>query len=809
MGWAMAVRRVLALLVLLLVWWVFGIEVEPGFVNAYTYTNLTIRGAENVSGVEGAYVDFVKRVGDGVVLMGLKPVEDRGDVVIKADNKSVRLPVRDFCRIDLEVGNMTWLIKAGAGGSCRDLKLYVNNTLLQGLNVSYVPRYAGVYAVVATNGVFYQKAAVVVIPNVTVLNNVFGEVLTIRLSPPPRSGVVSLGSLSRQAGEAVEFDTWLLGAGNYTLRVTFSGVTVARNVTILRAVPQVEVSYRGEYTYGESVNVGVRVLVGKREYGAGVVVGVGGREVVAKAPVVLSLGLLDAGAYTLSVRVAEDGNITSYQTNVSFKVLPAPVRLDVLINGTFSNPYIVQFGKILIVNAVAKSLVPPIGEVVILIDGRKGGPVIDTLRLGPGAHNLTVAFRPGSANFLPAQLSVALVVTEAAPEIAVNKTISITYGEPLVVPFYVRLFGRPINATLAVQLLGQHRSYNFTVDVVNGVGVLKAVGLAAGTYLATATLKGVQGLIGGSATFNVFVSKALVHVRLEVPKSGVYGEPIPIAVSVAPQVRGEVELRVNGTRIYLTNASSFQRLWQPPRGGVFLVSATFKSLDLNYSDAESATFIYVDRAKCVVRFGIVGDMAGSGELYVLRRYRIAVDSIVPTSILINGTAAGPTVVFNETGIYNITAYFPGDERYYPCGAAEFFKVVKNPVEVLIQTSRRITLVDIGEPLRITIKSPVGRAEGDVLLYKVNKTFNKTEVEARHIFGNTTLELSFGSTGVYDIYVEFLGNEYLEPNRSNIVTLTVEMSVLRIPLFLLTLYISSIVAGLAVGVVVKKIFKKSL
>ncbi|MGC9130663.1 MAG: hypothetical protein ACP5H5_03650, partial [Pyrobaculum sp.] len=91
----------------------------------------------------------------------------------------------------------------------------------------------------------------------------------------------------------------------------------------------------------------------------------------------------------------------------------------------------------------------------------------------------------------------------------------------------------------------------------------------------------------------------------------------------------------------------------------------------------------------------------------------------------------------------------------------------------------------------------------------NKTYNTTEVEEVNINGNATIPLRFQKTGVYQIYAEFLGNSYLMPNRSNVVTVTVESSVFGIPLFLLSAYLISMGVGLGVAVATKKIFKRGL
>ncbi|MGB9704880.1 MAG: hypothetical protein ACPL3C_05490 [Pyrobaculum sp.] len=793
---------------------IHGVSIEPNYVNAYTYTNLTISGASNVSSIEGAYVDYIKPIKNGVAV-GLRPTKANGTVALRIDNRTYRLPIVDLCRFSINAANKTSRISVSVEvsqdltGSCSGLSLYVNGSRLPSLSVDYTPNYSGVYQVLASNGVFYQKALIVVVPNVTVTGNVFGEVMRIVFTPPPRYGVLNIGPLSVAARNVVEIDTWSLGGGNYTMALAYSGGVARYNITIYRATPRVVLLHKPEYTYGEPIDITVRTYVGQREYKSKLRIAVNGSMTTAQSPLALRVPLLDAGTYQIYVEAIGDRNITSASASSTFRIVPAPVNLDVSINGTFSNPLIVEYGKVLILSANVKSTIQPAGELVVLFDGARKGAVIDTLGLTPGTHNLTVIFLPANRNFRQAAASTAIYIIPARPEVKVNKTFSITYGQGLSIPFQVTLFGRPINATLTVELASRQHTYSYVVPVVSGYGVLSIKNLPAGTYLATATLKEAPGLISVSTTFNIFVGSAYVEIRLNVPKRGVYGEFVPIEVSIQPQVPGRLTVSINTTTLFSGNASSYRGLWSPPRGGVFQVVARFVSYDPNYSDAESSTYIYIDRARCAVHFDVVGDAAGNGSLYVLRRYQVRVDTALPVNVYVNGSGAGRWLVFNTTGLYNVTAYFPGDASYYPCGESRLYAVVRNPSEVTLRSPRKTALIDVGYPVAIAVASPVGAGEGLVRIYKINKTYNTTEVEEVNINGNATIPLRFQKTGVYQIYAEFLGNSYLMPNRSNVVTVTVESSVFGIPLFLLSAYLISMGVGLGVAVATKKIFKRGL
>ncbi|MCI4446488.1 MAG: hypothetical protein JHC20_01005, partial [Pyrobaculum sp.] len=633
-----------------------AISVEPGFVNALTYTNLTIRGATKVQAVEGAVVDFNITRGDAIYL-GLKPLRLEGNVVLRVDNQTIWLGIGQACRIEIEAANMTSKISLNVTQQgCGDVRLYINGTMVPGLRVSYVPQYSGVYQVLATSGVFYEKTRVVVIPNITVYGNVYGEVMRILLTPPPRRASASLDLLAVSLREGVaEVDTWAVGAGNYTLRLLMEGVAVQYPVSIARATPTLVVLHKAEYIYGEGINATVRVFVGRREYSTTVQISVNQTyPAVVRAPSALVFPMLDVGTYQITASVLGDRNVTSVTSVGVFRVLPAPVRLDVKINGTFSNPYIVEYGKVLLVSADVSSLVKPQGEVKTYLDGRPAASLLDTLKIGAGLHNLTVVFTPANRNFLPAKASTVIYVTPSMPDVRVDKTFSITYGEELVVPIYVTLYGRPINATAVVELTGRSRVFNYTLPIINGVGILKTRDLPAGTYLGTVSIVETQNTLGAKTVFNVFVSSAFVKLILDVPTRGVYGEVLPIKVAQEPRgVPGRLYIIINGTVVYAGNSSVYNGWWSPPRGGVFQVVARFESLDPNYASTENITYIYVDRARCVIRFTLRGDVGPNNTVYVLRRYEIQPLSTLPTRVFINGTHGGFIITFNKTGIYNV------------------------------------------------------------------------------------------------------------------------------------------------------------
>ncbi|MEM5827321.1 MAG: hypothetical protein QXT46_04870, partial [Pyrobaculum sp.] len=146
---------------------------------------------------------------------------------------------------------------------------------------------------------------------------------------------------------------------------------------------------------------------------------------------------------------------------------------------------------------------------------------------------------------------------------------------------------------------------------------------------------------------------------------------------------------------------------------------------------------------------------------------------------------------------------PGDDSYYPCGSTKFIKVVKNPIDVEILPLRRIASTERGVPVEIILKGSVGREDGIVIIYKNNITYNETEIEKVYISKSISTILNFNKPGVYNVYIEYLGNDYYQSNRSNAVVITVEPSVFGTPIFLLLLYGGALAIGFVTAFLTKK------
>lgn len=798
---------------------------EPNYVNAHTYTNLTVWDAPpGPVSAEGALVDFAVRSG-GVLHVGLRPLRPEGNVTLRVGGERLVLPVRDVCRISISAANYTTSLSANvtvepAPGislpllnvtldRCGEARALLNGTLLAAFRGRVSLRgpfnYSGLYLLTVSAGYFYERAALAAMPELAVANNTFGLLMVLSFSPPPpRPSPLSIGPLSLLAAGTYEVDTMALGAGVHRAALQVGPLQFNYSVAVARAAPSLAL-LAGDHHYGDPAAASVSVTVYGRPYGARVRLYLDGAPLAeVRAPASVPLPLLDAGEHVLEATVLGDDNVTSVSRAVKFKVSPLPVRLEAYLNGSSALPY-VQYGKVVQLSARASARLQPVGRLEIYVDGRPAGPLLDTMALGVGTHSVTVAFVPDSPNFQPARLGLTLVVVPSTPSIEVNRTFSVTYGGVLRLEFRVSLFGRPINASALVQLGGS----TYGVQVVGGVGRLEVGGLAAGTYPGLVVLPPTANTERAEAPFYVFVGRAPVALSLSVPSRGVYGTPIPIAAAVRPPVRGRIAIYINGTLVAAAEGDSYAGLWSPERGGTYYLSAVFESRDPNYAGVENATYVYVDRARCSLSVALWGSSDG---VYVLRPYRLVVNSSAPLEyrLYVNGTPAGQHVVFNSTGVYNVTAYFPGDARYYPCSSSSVYRAVRNPSSVSLSSQSRIAVVGRPVALTVQVSAPVDAVASSLRLVKRNLTYNYTEDEVFPLYSrSSTLSIAFSRPGVYEVRAYYVGNSYVEPSASNVYVVTVEDNVAGLPAFLAWVYLAPIALGAAAALAMRKIFRRSI
>ncbi len=732
------------------------------------------------------------------MIYGIYPTSN--EVIVTVNETTKVLPVENVCNITYISQNYTNYININITSNCVNLKEYINGTLVSTGGI-YTPPYSGLYNVIITNNTYFINLTYIVSPVININKIFYGQWLNITLSPPLyRPGLVTIGPLEIPAVSQVAIPPFALPAGNYSLVLTQGNLTLLNTtITVLRSSPQISISLNKSMIYGVNNTFNVETFIFNINYKLNINVYINGDLVATgTTPFRSNLPILDAGTYNLTVVAAATANTTEAASSVVFRVLPAPVSLNVYVNGSpLGRVVVASYGQILVLNASARSTTRPVGAIKYVVDGNQVGYVVDTLSLGAGVHTLEVLFVPSNGDFLPAEVNATVVVSRSMPTLVAPRSITATYGETPNITAGLFVYGRPVPATLVVSV------GNYTERVqVFGISTIQLPKLPAGIYEVVISFPGTKDLYPVSITSLLTIQSARVTLSVEAPGRTVYGSSVPISVSVSPQIPGIISIYVNGTLFYSAPGTQIQTYWRPPRSGVFNITVLFQSSSQNYSNSIYKFYIYVEKARCTISMAL-----NSTEVYVLRRYVVLVNSSVIPDIYVDGRYIGSSIfmpiVFNSTGLHTIFALFKGDDRYTSCNSSLSVDVLRNPSSIFIHIAYNQVLPNspIEIQLNIFTKSPI--VNGSIYIYVMNINNKNNYTFIKYINSSRgDVSISLRTPGSYRIQVYYGGNQYVEGNYSNAVAVTVIQSVLGIPVIMVVSYGVSIASAYVVVAAIK-------
>jgi len=121
---------------------------------------------------------------------------------------------------------------------------------------------------------------------------------------------------------------------------------------------------------------------------------------------------------------------------------------------------------------------------------------------------------------------------------------------------------------------------------------------------------------------------------------------------------------------------------------------------------------------------------------------------------------------NKSIKMNITLMYNGDKYHLPSEKTLPIEFLKYPTSIVISTNKYN--ITSGESINITGKIFGVNRTVDVYIVVNNKTYKKIKTN-----GNFIANISFNSSGVYEIYAVYYGNDIYEGSKSNIIEIDVE------------------------------------
>ena len=397
----------------------------------------------------------------------------------------------------------------------------------------------------------------------------------------------------------------------------------------------------------------------------------------------------------------------------------------------------------------------------ITLDNSRGSMDISTLigdrYLPAGNYTLSVVYN-GNAKYDKSNTTAILEITKITPVILLNVT---GIGYNLVVSAIV-MDGEYEIADATGNVTIQVEDRTATIFLGNGQGMTIIYGLPIGNYTVNTTYNGDNNYYNATNSTLANVSeKTQTVLVLDVDSETIYyiNETVPIKVTILPAGEGNVTLYINGVPHVLTlqtvgNSTFVEFNATELKDGTNYVFATYDGTSIFAPSWAEDTFNVIKyNATVVISTANITSVDTEVINITLPEdaegiLNITVNGTSYYVEIINGTATLPLSGLN-VGVYNVTAVFSEDKKYYGAANSTLFNVTK-ATPTLNVTAANIT---VGENATVTVTLP-SDVTGNVTIYVdgINKgTVNITN-------GVAVLNNIFGlKVGPHEVNVTYNGN----------------------------------------------------
>ena len=327
---------------------------------------------------------------------------------------------------------------------------------------------------------------------------------------------------STDANGQAKYSTSGLAAGDYNIKVTFSGndfYTAAKSVnvqfTLTKASTKLTVTnVAAPYKSDEYILATLKDENGKAISGASIgftINGVKYNTTDANGEARYHIGELKAGSYSIKVEYNGNDNYKASSSTAKVTVTKAGTVISApKVNVAYKDPNSELVATI--VNEHGKPLVVTLsvnlnGKTYSVKTDANGQASIPLDTLTPGTYTATISYK-GSSNYEASSSTAKVTVTKAGTVISAPK-VNVAYKDPNgeLVATIVNEHGKPLVVTLSVNLNG--KTYSVKTDS-NGQASIPIDTSTPGTYTATISYKGSSNYEASSTTAKVTVTKLTV-----------------------------------------------------------------------------------------------------------------------------------------------------------------------------------------------------------------------------------------------------------------------------------------------------------
>ena len=280
---------------------------------------------------------------------------------------------------------------------------------------------------------------------------------------------------------------------------------------------------------------------------------------------------------------------------------------------------------------------------------------------------------------------------------------------------------------------------NYTVDIVNGNGLLRISGLGNGTYKVNVTYIENDKYLSSTNDTSFNVSKLANEITIHV-ENITYGGVAQIIVDVPGVEFGEITIKVNSTPYTLTviNGKAYKNITGLAAGN-YTVNATFTGND-DYNATQATRNFTVNRATThidIIRSTVnVGDNATiivfiNNENAASGNITIKVNNKTYSAKISSNKAVFTVDKIYVGGTYNVTASYAGDNNFTQASTTNVrgLTVVKVDKYAMNVTA---TEALVGQNSTITVYVP-SDATGNVTIWVNGTKLNATVSEGKAVF----------------------------------------------------------------------------
>ena len=479
-----------------------------------------------------------------------------------------------------------------------------------------------------------------------------------------------------------------------------------------------------------------------------------------------TIGGLDAGDYTVTVKYAGDDKYAAVDVTKGVNVAKAQPVLGVVIAD-------VDYGNGFVIEATLTGVnsAPLSGNVLVTVNGKEyavkvadGKGIATGDKLAAGTYGFAAAWAgDDNYNIVTENGDFKVNKVDSAIDVAVD---TIDFGENAVIS--VKL-ASDATGEVVITVNGE----DYTAAIENGVASVTVSDLKAGDYTVAVKYAGDNNYNGatGSAEFSVLKITPDMDVTVE---DIVFGEDLTIDVSLPADATGEVVITVNGEDYTAAIENGVASVTVSGlEAGDYTVSVKYAGDD-NYNAAEVTKGVNVAKAQPVL--GVVIADVDYGNGFVIEATLTGVNS-APLSgnvlVTVNGkeyavkVADGKGIATGDklaAGTYGFAAVWAGDDNYNIVTENGDFKVNKIDSSVVVNVNN----IKVGEELTITVNVP-SDATGDVTVSVDGKEYN-VAIEN----GKAVKTISGLKADDYTVTVKYAGD-----NNYNEATADAEFSVSKI------------------------------